>query len=102
MVVPSAKPYFQPMLMFRIFFHAIIQELAKSGLSILLISSEFDELIHNSDRIVVLRDGRVIGELKGDERTQDNIMKMIAEHSRHKEWGGEMANDGHETSSAGV
>jgi ABC-type sugar transport system ATPase subunit len=81
--------------------HAIIQELARSGLSILLISSEFDELIHNSDRIVVLRDGRVIGELKGDERTQDNIMKMIAEHSSHKEWGGEKANDGHESESSG-
>jgi monosaccharide-transporting ATPase len=65
--------------------HSLIDELSQSGLSILLISSEFDELIHNSDRIIVLREGQEIGELKGDERTQDNIMKVIAEHSNHSE-----------------
>jgi galactofuranose transport system ATP-binding protein len=65
--------------------HTLIKELSQSGISILLISSEFDELIHNSDRIIVLREGREIGELKGNERTQDNIMKVIANHSNHPE-----------------
>jgi galactofuranose transport system ATP-binding protein len=65
--------------------HSLIDSLSKSGLSILLISSEFDELIHNSDRIVVLREGQEIGELKGNERSQDNIMRVIAEHSSHRE-----------------
>ncbi|KOR78233.1 sugar ABC transporter ATP-binding protein [Bacillus sp. FJAT-21352] len=64
--------------------HSLIRKISKEGLSILLISSEFDELIHNSDRIVVLREGEEIGELKGDERTQDNIMRVIAENSNHK------------------
>lgn len=64
--------------------HSIINKLSKEGLSILLISSEFDELIHNSDRIVVFREGQEIGELKGNERTQDNIMRVIAENSIHQ------------------
>lgn len=65
--------------------HSLINDLSKSGLSILLISSEFEELIHNSDRIVVLREGQKVGELNGNERTQDNIMKVIAEHSSQPE-----------------
>ena len=64
--------------------YAFIDELSKKGLSILLISSEFEELVHNADRIIVLRDGKKIGELTGSERTQDNIMKMIASHSSRK------------------
>jgi monosaccharide-transporting ATPase len=65
--------------------HALIDELSKSGLSILMISSEFDELVQNSDRIVVLRDGRSVGELQGEERNERRIMKVIAESSaKHK------------------
>ncbi|WJQ05518.1 sugar ABC transporter ATP-binding protein (plasmid) [Geobacillus stearothermophilus] len=63
--------------------YLLIDDLSRNGLSILLISSEFDELVHNSDRIVVLREGRKVGELVGKDRTQDNIMKMIAEHSSY-------------------
>jgi galactofuranose transport system ATP-binding protein len=62
--------------------HSLINELSQEGLGILLISSEFDELIHNSDRIVVLREGRKVGELTGEERTQENIMKVIAENGK--------------------
>jgi len=70
--------------------HSLIDELSKEGLSILLISSEFDELIHNSDRIIVLREGRKIGELTGEKRTQDNIMKVIVENGHSSEsYGGE-------------
>jgi ABC-type sugar transport system ATPase subunit len=69
--------------------HNLISELSRDGLSILLISSEFDELIHNSDRIVVLREGREIGELTGEERTQDNIMKVIVENGNYSEAHGE-------------
>ncbi|MCP8969673.1 sugar ABC transporter ATP-binding protein [Ectobacillus ponti] len=65
--------------------HTLISELSQQGLSILLISSEFDELIHNSDRVLVLREGEKIGELTGNQRTQDNIMRVIAEHSSHSE-----------------
>jgi monosaccharide-transporting ATPase len=58
--------------------HSLIGELAKGGLSILMISSEFEELIQNSDRIVVIRDGKKVGELQGNEQTEDRIMNIIA------------------------
>jgi monosaccharide-transporting ATPase len=59
--------------------HALIEELSNNGLSILMISSEFEELVHNSDRIIVIRDGKRVGELLGDDRNEDQIMKVIAE-----------------------
>jgi len=60
----------------------LIEELAGNGLGVLLISSDLEELVEGSDRIVVLRDGAVVGELTGDEVTEERIMASIAEHSR--------------------
>ena len=57
----------------------VINELAEQGLGVLLISSELDELIEGSDRVVVLKDGRVVGELSGDDVTQDTLMTTLAE-----------------------
>ena len=56
----------------------LIQEMSGQGISILLISSEFEELIKNCDRIEVIRDGRNAGSLTGDEITENNIMNLIA------------------------
>ncbi len=56
----------------------LIQELAAEGISVLMISSEIEELVRGCDRIVILRDGRKAGELVGDEISQDNIMQSIA------------------------
>lgn len=58
--------------------HSLMNQLSNNGLSLLMISSEFEELIQNTDRIVVLRDGIKVGELNAEERTQDNIMSVIA------------------------
>lgn len=44
----------------------------------LYISSELDELVRGCDRVAVLREGRVVGELVGEEISSDNIMKTIA------------------------
>lgn len=56
----------------------LIKEISGQGISILLISSEFEELIRNCDRVEVLRDGRNAGCLKGEEITENNIMSLIA------------------------
>lgn len=56
----------------------LIKEISGQGISILLISSEFEELIRNCDRVEVLRDGRNAGSLKGEEITENNIMSLIA------------------------
>ncbi|MEU6789194.1 sugar ABC transporter ATP-binding protein [Nonomuraea angiospora] len=60
---------------------ALIDELAEEGLGVLLISSELEELVEGADRILVLRDGAVVGELSGDEVTEERIMATIAEHT---------------------
>jgi monosaccharide-transporting ATPase len=57
---------------------ALIDELAAQGLGVLLISSEMDELIDGADRLIVLRDGAVVGELTGDRVTEDNVLAAIA------------------------
>lgn len=56
----------------------IVQELSAQGISILYISSEIQELIRNCDRVMVLREGRVCGELAAEEISEMNIMKFIA------------------------
>jgi ribose transport system ATP-binding protein len=62
---------------------ALVDELATQGLGVVLISSELEELIEGSDRIVVLRDGAVVGELEGAEVTEDNLMDVIAHGEPH-------------------
>ena len=57
----------------------LIREIAEQGISVLYISSELDELVRGCDRVAVLREGRVIGELVGPEITSDNIMRTIAQ-----------------------
>jgi monosaccharide-transporting ATPase len=57
---------------------AVIDELAKDGLGVVLISSELEELIEGSDRVVVLKDGRVVGELHGDDVNEDALMSALA------------------------
>ena len=59
----------------------LIQELSKSGISILMISSEIAELERNCDRIIVMREGKVTRELVDKEIHQAKIMEAIAKGS---------------------
>jgi len=54
--------------------HRIISELADNGAGILLISSELPEILHLSDRILVMHEGNVTAELSREEATQELIM----------------------------
>ncbi|WP_338702728.1 sugar ABC transporter ATP-binding protein [Streptomyces sp. Q6] len=56
----------------------LIDELADDGLGVLLISSDMEELIEGSDRVVVLKDGAPVAELTGDAVTEDRLMRAIA------------------------
>ncbi|WUG83099.1 sugar ABC transporter ATP-binding protein [Streptomyces sp. NBC_00455] len=56
----------------------LIDELAGDGLGVLLISSDLEELIEGSDRVVVLRDGAVVAELSGAEVTGEQLLRAIA------------------------
>ena len=48
--------------------------MANEGLSIILISSELPEIIGMSDRILVMRNGRIVGEFSREDATQENVM----------------------------
>jgi len=56
--------------------YTIMNELVKQGMSIIMISSELLEVIGMSDRIYVVSDGRVTGELNSSEATEEKIMTM--------------------------
>lgn len=56
--------------------YTIMNRLVEQGLSIIMISSELPEILGMSDRIYVVCEGRVTGELSGSEATQEKIMKM--------------------------
>ena len=58
--------------------HGLIDELAAEGSGILLISSELPEVLNLSTRILVLRHGRIAGELSREEASQDAVMRLMA------------------------
>lgn len=59
--------------------YSIMVELAKQGKSIIMISSEMAELIGMSDRILVMCNGKLTGEVAGEEATQENIMSLATQ-----------------------
>lgn len=58
--------------------HAWIDQRASEGAAVLLISSELPELLNVSTRIIVLRAGRVVGELPRGDATQHKVVRMMA------------------------
>ena len=56
--------------------YCIIGDLAKQGKSILMISSEMEELIGVADRIMVMCDGKVTGVVEGDDMNEEKIMEL--------------------------
>ncbi|WP_322797476.1 sugar ABC transporter ATP-binding protein [Thermoflexus sp.] len=70
--------------------HRLMDELAAQGMGILMISSELPEILGMSDRILVMRAGRLMGELWRDEATQERVMAMamgLVSGNRHDEIG---------------
>jgi ribose transport system ATP-binding protein len=56
--------------------YAIINELAKQGISIIMISSELPEIINMSDRVYVMANGRMTGCIDHDSLSQEKIMQL--------------------------
>jgi ABC-type sugar transport system ATPase subunit len=56
--------------------HALIDELAHEGIGIILISSELPEVLNMSDRILVVADGEIVGELARDQATQERVLEL--------------------------
>ncbi|MDP3896684.1 MAG: sugar ABC transporter ATP-binding protein [Mesorhizobium sp.] len=57
--------------------YTIINKLAEQGKAILMISSEMPELLGVCDRIYVMNEGRILGEMPAAEASQERIMRMI-------------------------
>jgi putative multiple sugar transport system ATP-binding protein len=57
--------------------YTIINKLADEGKGILVISSEMPELLGICDRIYVMNEGRIVGEMAGSEASQEKIMRAI-------------------------
>ncbi|WP_127575482.1 sugar ABC transporter ATP-binding protein [Paenibacillus barengoltzii] len=60
--------------------YSIIADLAQQGKSIIMISSEMPELLGMSDRVMVMSEGRLTGILDGDKATEEEIMRLAAQH----------------------
>jgi ribose transport system ATP-binding protein len=58
--------------------YQVVCDLAAQGLAVLLISSELTEIIGLCHRALVVRDGAVVGELKGDQITEPAMIKLAA------------------------
>lgn len=56
----------------------MINNLTKEGLGILMISSEMEEIMGMSDRMLVMAEGKVVGELQKEEFSQDRILKYAS------------------------
>jgi len=63
--------------------YAIVRGLADDGMAVLVISSELVEVLGLSDRVLVMADGRIVGELERAEATEENVVRLFTEgHSR--------------------
>ena len=58
--------------------HSLIDELACDGKSVILISSEIPVILNLSTRILVLRQGIIVGEVNRENATQETVMQLMA------------------------
>ena len=62
--------------------YCVINDLAKAGKAVIVISSEMPEIIGTCDRVYVINEGEIAGELTKDEVSQEKIMQCIMAHNR--------------------
>ena len=62
--------------------YCIINDLAAAGKSVVLISSELPEVLGMSDRIYIMNEAKIVGEMKASEATQESIMATILRSGR--------------------
>ena len=56
----------------------LVLKLAEEGVSVTFISSEVEEMLRTCSRLIVMRDRHIVGELKGQDLNQAQVMKTIA------------------------
>ena len=58
--------------------HEFMAELAAEGLAVIMVSSEIPEVLGMSDRVIVMREGRIVAECSGDAMTPENLVRAAA------------------------
>src|SRR4029077_12770646 len=58
--------------------HQLLDELARQGVGIMLISSELPEVLNPPTRILVMREGRIVGEASRADANQELLLRMMA------------------------
>ena len=58
--------------------HRILRDLAREGVGVVVISSELPELIGLCDRVLVVREGLISGEVSGEMLTEENVMRLAS------------------------
>ena len=56
--------------------YSLMEDLAERGVAILFVSSEMEEILGMSDRTLVMHQGRITGELKRDQLTEEAVMQL--------------------------
>ena len=64
--------------------HRILRDLARNGVGMVVISSELPELIGVCDRVLVVREGLIVGEVSGNSMTEDQIMYLASVGSERR------------------
>jgi len=67
--------------------HALIGQLAARGTAIFVISSELPEVLRLSTRILVLREGRLVGEVRREHASQETLLRLMAGLGDHRTTG---------------
>ena len=62
-------------------FYALMNDFVENGGCIIMVSSEMPEIIGVSDRVIVMREGRISGELQSSEINEQNIIQLASIHS---------------------
>ncbi len=57
--------------------HHLIHELANEGLAVIIISDDLSEVVVNCSRVIVMREGNIVGELTGDDIPEEDIIEII-------------------------
>ena len=57
----------------------LVLALAKDGMSLTFISSEIEEMLRTCSRMIVMKDREIVGELKGSNLTENDVMHVIAQ-----------------------
>ena len=58
--------------------HALVHDLANEGLAVIIISDDLPEVVVNCNRVIVMKDGEIVGQFDGDEVQEDAIVKIIS------------------------